>query len=599
MTQGTHQDTFPRFSPDGRRLAFLSDRDGKAQVYLLELSGGEAHKLTSFGAGVSEFVWHPDGTRLALVSRGDAPPEDKSLGRRIERTYYKQDGAGFRTEGAAQIYLLDARTRATQQAAQDVKQLTQSDTNPGDLAFGPDGLLYFTAAHTVEDEGYYYRNVWRLDPETGHSAALIEQPNPLIASSPSVSPDGKTVAYLAPSLPERISSPTGLWVVSSSGGQPTLLTGELECAPLVGGDARYGRLANTPVWADARTLLVNGNVRGSSAVTRVEVGTPLQTPLQAPGRAVTAFTAAAGTVVFTAEAPDKPGELFVLRDGQETQLSRVNETFREHYALSAISPEVTLQTSDREADIAYWTLDPAEARADRALVLQVHGGPRTNYGYGFSFEFQLLAARGYTVVFGNPRGGSSYGYGFSSSISGRLGTIDADDVMQIARHALAQHPDPDAPVHLTGGSYGGFMTNWLVTQTDLFTSAVTQRSISNWLSFFGTSDIGFSWIHVEVGGNPWGDTQKLWDQSPMKHVADVTTPLLIVHSDEDHRCPVEQAEQFFTALRVLAKEVGFLRFPEEGHDLSRSGRPDRRVQRLKAIADWFEQHPQKRGAAAR
>ncbi len=585
-TQGTHKDTFPRFSPDGTRLAFLSDRVGQAQLYVLELSGGEAQKLTALGAGVTEFVWHPDGTQLVLVSRGVEAPEDKGLGRRVEHTYYKQDGVGFRPNATAQLWALELATRS-------LTQLSTLTTNPSDLAFGPDGALYFAAARTMKDEGYYYRNVWRLDPGASTPRALIEQVDPLIASNPSPSPDGTKLAYLAPCLPEQISSPTGLWTVPTAGGRPALLTGELDCAPLVGGDTRYGRYASKPVWTSHEALLVNGNVRGSSAVVHVDCVSLEQTPLQKAGRTVTAFSAAAGGVAFTAETPGKPGELFVSRAGQEVQLSHTNRDFCRRYQLATISAEVLLTTADGAAQIAYWTLPPAAPRADHALVLQVHGGPRTNYGYGFSFEFQLLAAQGYTVVFGNPRGGSSYGYTFSSSISGRLGTTDADDVLQIARHARKAHTDPDAPIHLAGGSYGGFMTNWLVTQTELFASAVTQRSISNWLSFFGTSDIGFSWIHIEVGGNPWRDTDKLWAQSPIKHVANVNTPLLIVHAEDDHRCPVEQAEQFFTALRVLGKEVAFIRFPGEGHELSRSGRPDRRVQRLEAILDWFASHPER------
>lgn len=593
FTQGMSKDTHPRFSPDGSRLAFLSDRDDKKpQLYLLDLSGGEARRLSELSAGVLEFAWHPDGERIALISRGEAEADRKGLGRDVGRTYYKQDGVGFRPETSAQVWTLELATGK-------LEQVTSLATNVSQLAFAPDGSLIFTAARTPEDEGYYYRNVWRLELSTGSLMALIDQPDPLIASSPSVSPDGQHLAYLAPSLPERISSPTGLWLVPMSGGTPTLLTGELDCLPLVGGDSRYGHLLNTPSWLDESRVLVNGNQRGSSFVVQVDMGSRTWNALQASGRAVTSFAQARGAVLFTAETPTRPGELF-LRDaaGNETRLSSVNDTFVQRYALQAPGDETLVPTDDGETEIAFWTLHPAHPREDDALVLQVHGGPRTNYGYGFSFEFQLLAAHGYTVVYGNPRGGSSYGYTFSDSISGRLGTLDADDVMTVARYARANHTDRNAPIHLTGGSYGGFMTNWLVTQTDFFTSAVTQRSITNWLSFFGTSDIGFSWIHVEVGGNPWEQTERLWNQSPMKYVHNVHTPLLILHAEEDYRCPIEQAEQFFTALRVLGREVAFTRFPEEDHELSRSGRPDRRLQRLEHIVNWFESHPKRDDARA-
>ena len=601
FTQGAHKDTQPRFSPDGSRLAFLSDRGvgcgserggEKAQLYLIELAGGEARGLTDLGAGVLEFAWHPGGNHIALVSHGEAEVERKGAGREIRRTYYKQDGRGFRREESAQVWRLELDSGR-------LEKITDLNTSVSQIAFAPDGSLVFAAARTPEDEGYYYRNVWRLEPEGGTPTALINQPDPLIASHPSVSPDGAQVAYLAPCLPGRISSPTGLWVVPISGGAPTLLTGELDCVPLVGSDSRYGRYQNAPCWSGKSSVLVNGNQRGSSFVVQVDVAGRSWEAVQEAGRAVTSFDGARGAILFTAETPTRPGELF-LRDagGRETRLSGANDAFVDRYALHAPGGETSIPTDDGEAEIVYWTLQPEKPREDHALVLQVHGGPRTNYGHGFSFEFQLLAARGYTVVYGNPRGGSSYGYAFSDSISGRLGTVDADDVMRVAKHARANHSDEGAPVHLTGGSYGGFMTNWLVGQSDFFTSAVTQRSISNWLSFFGTSDIGFSWIHVEVGGNPWEHTERLWSQSPMKYVHNIQTPLLILHAEEDHRCPVEQAEQLFTALRVLGREVGFVRFPDEGHELSRSGRPDRRLQRLEHIIDWFESHPKREATHA-
>jgi dipeptidyl aminopeptidase/acylaminoacyl peptidase len=168
--------------------------------------------------------------------------------------------------------------------------------------------------------------------------------------------------------------------------------------------------------------------------------------------------------------------------------------------------------------------------------------------------------------------------------------VDAADVMAIATAARANHTDPDAPIHLTGGSYGGFMTNWLIGQTDMFRSAVTQRSICNWLSFYGSSDIGYVFADREVMGNPWDDTDKLWQQSPLRYVNNIKTPLLIIHAEEDHRCPIEQAEQMFIALKTRGVVTELIRYPDESHELSRSGRPDRRIHRLEAILDWFGKH---------
>ncbi|TVR88001.1 MAG: S9 family peptidase [Trueperaceae bacterium] len=528
------------------------------------------------------------GTRVArgsVVSRGERDSAQAGLGRRITQPYYRSDGAGFRSDRPAQLWKVTCDGQVT--------RLTDLATSVSDVHVAPDGALWFAAAHSLEDEGYYHRDVWRLDDGATTPTALVDQPNPLIAAKPAVAPAAGTVAFLAPSDPHRISSPTGVWVMAAAGGAPRLLTGEIDCVPLVGGDTRLGRMPHGPVWQGDDAILFLANRRGSSCVARIDVEDGTITDLQEPGRAVTGFVAAHGIVAFTAETSERPGELFTSgADGVERRLTSLNDAWVERHQPIAADPEVVVPSDDGAVDLAYWTLTPRVPRADQALVLQIHGGPRTTYGHGFSFEMQLLAAKGYRVVFGNPRGGAGYGYAFSESIAGRVGSIDADDVLTIADHARRTHVDPDAPMHVTGGSYGGFMTNWLIGITDRFASAVTQRSITNWLSFYGTSDVGFSWLHIETGGNPWEHTQSLWDKSPLKHVANVRTPLLILHAEQDHRCPIEQAEQFFVALKVLGHvPVEFVRFPDEGHDLSRSGRPDRRIQRLEAILDWFERHP--------
>jgi len=278
------------------------------------------------------------------------------------------------------------------------------------------------------------------------------------------------------------------------------------------------------------------------------------------------------------------------RDGSVATLLDPNAELAQRYALRPV--EGPFQVPGGSGTASWWRMSPRKPRIDRAIVVQVHGGPHTNAGYGFSFEHQLLAARGYTVVFANPRGSSSYGAAHATAMLGGYGTVDADDVLAVVDHAAQSHDAPDAPVHLTGGSYGGFMTNWLVGRTDRFRSAVTQRSICNWTSFYGTSDIGYRFAEHEVRGNPWEDLEALWAQSPLSQVANVVTPLLILHSDDDHRCPVEQAEQWFVALKRIGKaETRMVRFPGEGHELSRSGRPDRRIRRLDEIVGWFESHP--------
>lgn len=204
---------------------------------------------------------------------------------------------------------------------------------------------------------------------------------------------------------------------------------------------------------------------------------------------------------------------------------------------------------------------------------------------------QVLADKGYAVLFTNPRGSHGYGQTFVNAVRGDYGGMDYADIMSGVDYVL-EHFDfiDETRLGVTGGSYGGFMTNWIVGHTDRFKAAVTQRSISNWLSFYGVSDIGYFFTEWEVGCNVWDDPERLWHHSPLKYVKNIQTPLLILHSEKDYRCPIEQAEQLFIALKHLKRETKLVRFPEANHDLSRSGPPALRLERLNHIVGWFEQH---------
>lgn len=212
------------------------------------------------------------------------------------------------------------------------------------------------------------------------------------------------------------------------------------------------------------------------------------------------------------------------------------------------------------------------------------------YGYGFFFEFQLLASKGYAVIYTNPRGGEGFGQEFVKAVNGDYGGMDYQDLLTWTDVAIAQGYIDENKIGVTGGSYGGFMTNWIVGHTQRYAAAVTLRSISNWLSFHGVSDIGYTFIERELYADVWKDTQKLWDFSPLKYVDNVTTPLMVMHSENDMRCPIEQGEQFYVALKKRKREVEMVRFPGSNHELSRSGRPVLRVARLNHLLRWFDTH---------
>lgn len=581
----------PRFSPNGWPLAFCGQPGpGEPyQLYLADEDGSCARQVTRAPAGVSAFAWHPSGESIAFVAaeEEDLPPGDQP--RHVTRIRYKQDGIGFLPGCGARIweYLLDggASTRRS-----------EPFLSLGDLAFDSQGAtLYFAAAADAAEDDRWARNLWATSWPGGSARPLL--PAPMMLSAPAVSPDGAAIAFLAATDDDNFANQDCLWAVGTAGGEPARVTEEFNAAPSIRGDARYGAYPNGPHWLDPDTVLVNRNCGGHAQLSAVSVRNGRGSPWQdCDSRVVTSFAADGAACVFTAEGPDWPGELFFRSaDGTERPLTAFNEAFCQRYRLRRPAEPVTVATEDGPA--TYWVMRPGEPRADGAVVFEIHAGAQTIWGEGFVFEFQLLAARGFTVLFGNPaeagtpRNTLRHEPRRQDARRERFTVRYPRQMLAILADAQRTCLDPAAPVHLTGGSSGGYMTNWLVTQTDAFRSAVTQRSMCNLVSYYGTADIGYPYIDLEHGGTPWNDFELLWDQSPLKYAANVVSPMLILHSEQDQRCPISQGEEWFTALRRIGRApCEFVRFPGEGHELSRSGRPDRRIARLELIAGWFEQH---------
>ncbi|MBA2277885.1 MAG: S9 family peptidase, partial [Chloroflexia bacterium] len=276
----------------------------------------------------------------------------------------------------------------------------------------------------------------------------------------------------------------------------------------------------------------------------------------------------------------------------ERRLTDHNQELLGEIHLSA-PQELKVSAPDGKS-IQAWILPPPgfdeTSGVKHRLITQIHGGPHAMYGDALFHEMQLMAARGYAVLYCNPRGSVGYGEDFATTTRGRWGESDMPDVMASVDAAVALGWIDDQRLGLTGGSYGGYLTNWIIGHSDRFKAAVTQRCVANFASFFGTSDIGYDFGEHEFGGVPWNDSDLLRKHSPITYVESMNTPLLILHSEQDLRCPIEQAEQLFTSLKFLGREVAFVRFPEEGHDLSRSGKPSRRLARLHHLIGWFDRH---------
>jgi len=268
------------------------------------------------------------------------------------------------------------------------------------------------------------------------------------------------------------------------------------------------------------------------------------------------------------------------------QLSKFNESVLKNYYVA--KPNVLVYKGKEHQVKGYVMLPPNFNPAKKyPMILDIHGGPKTVYGQIYMHETQFWVNQGYIVVLCNPRGSDGKGDKFGD-IRGKYGTIDYNDIINFMDLAIKQYPSIDQTnLYVTGGSYGGFMTNWIVGHTNRFKAAVTQRSISNWLSFYGTSDIGYYFATDQTGGHPVADTDKLWNQSPLKYAPAMKTPLLIVHSDQDYRCPIEQAMQLFTVLKAQGVETKLVWMKNENHELTRAGKPQARIKNLIEIINWF------------
>ena len=344
------------------------------------------------------------------------------------------------------------------------------------------------------------------------------------------------------------------------------------------------------VWdADGERIFFVAEGPGCSEVCSVDLDGAVRRELSGERRAVVGFDVAVGVVAACVTDPASPGELVVADGAGERRVTDANPWLRERWLAE---PERHEFIAADGWPIEGWLLKPHDFDPTRTypLVLQIHGGPHAQYGWVLFHEFQVLAGSGCLVLYCNPRGSGGYGEAFCRACVRDWGGADYEDLMTALDQLIERtgFVDP-ARLGVAGGSYGGFMTNWILGHTDRFAAAVSMRSISNLVSDYAQNDI-VPWSEQEMGPPPWPDLDELWRRSPIRYVRDIRTPLLLLHSEMDLRCPISQADELFGALRLLGREVELVRFPGESHDLSRNGRPDRRVERLRRIAAWFERY---------
>ncbi len=592
------RDGSPRWSPDGRWVAFLSNRAGAAhgrkkapmQLWVVPASEGETRQLTSFEAGVSQPAWSPDGRSIAFVTRGsrerpegEEPPE--VIVREIRRPKYKYDGSGF-FDGFAHVWTvpLEGGTPA---------QITGGDFDhewPVWLAGGRE--IAFVTNRTPEADLSLVRDLWAADVQSGRLRQITHSSGPCIG--PALSPDGRWIAFVGHDFHAGPATNNGVWIVPPAGGEAVNLTAAFDrsVGNAVWSDTRQAPLFPSVEWtSDGEAIIFYANEGGHTHLYRVDVASRTVRQLTDGPEVVADFSAGGGQIVYQRQTPSSLDELWVLPpSGEPRRLTGLNDDLLARLQVS--EPERFAYAGADGWPMEGWIVRPPDFAPGKTYpaVLRIHGGPHSTYGDLFNHYVQLLAARGFVVVWTNPRGSQGYGEAFTRAVVGDWGGKDSEDILRGLDHAIAGGFIDPQRVAVTGGSYGGFMTNWLITHNDRFRCAVTEVCVSNLFNFYGTSDIGATWGELEWGANPWDGTQVLLEHSPYWYANRVTCPVLITANEEDHRCPIEQSEQFFIALRKLGKEAVFLRFTGESHTMGSTGRPKPRIERLRYLTAWFEQH---------
>jgi dipeptidyl aminopeptidase/acylaminoacyl peptidase len=593
LTTAQAKETSPRWSPDGSRLVFLSDRSGDKQLWIIPVGGGEARVLTSGRLAPADAVWSPDGRWIAFVGKPEPPrgQREESDVKVISRLRYKQDGEGFWDGRWKQIFVVPA------DGSSAARQVTTGDCDHLSPAWSPDGAsLAYTANDAPDADFTNTADVW-VQPAAGGGGPRRLTTGLGPAQAPAWSPDGRWIAYVGHDNACWGATNWGVWIVPSAGGEPVCLTAQEDRSAghhLVT-DSRVHPSTGGLTWSrDGGRLFFMVAEGGSTQIASIAASTAPGGALQFETRGAhdligCSLDRAARRVACIEGDAGTPGEVAVLDLGGPVR--RVTDlTGPALRALVLARPgRFEFDTPDGFT-VEGWVMRPTNPVYGRQApaVLEIHGGPHAAYGNAFVHEFQVLAAQGYGVIYLNPRGSHGYGQRFAAATRHDWGGKDYEDLMRGLDHALAAHPWIDRDrLGVAGGSYGGFMTNWIVGHTGRFRAAVTMRSISNAFSQWGTSDLAFMKGMWEYPGDPWEAPQFYLERSPITYVRRMSTPLLILHSEQDYRCPIEQGEQLFVALRKLGVPVIFVRFPNESHDLSRNGQPRHRLERLRHIVEWF------------
>jgi dipeptidyl aminopeptidase/acylaminoacyl peptidase len=593
----------PRFSPDGRFLAFISDRhiaggptpqkiSEKGQVVLLPLAGGEAFPVTALKEGVESFRWSPDSRRLVVVSRDARAEESEKTGTDepppppivLTRLQHKRDGSGWLDLRRRHLYLvtLDAAIDKTGRAVGDSKPLTTGPFDDGDPEWSPDGRsIAFSSNRSKDPDENNNSDIWILDVQSGTTRQVTKDDGS--DDNPEWSPDGQSLAYVHEPVDPPIYATPRVQIIGAQGGAARDVTGKLD-----------RHVSGSPRWAkDGKAIYVTLVDSGRTPIVKVTLDGVRTTAYDGDAGS---FELAGDNVVTIASTPTRPNEVHVvaLAGGAARPLSKANDELFAKIRFRA-AEEIHFKSGDG-TEIEGWVVKPLDfdgggttlkGRPTRQypLILRIHGGPVSQYTDSFNFEHQYLASLGYVVLITNPRGSNGYGEAFCRAIFADWGNKDYQDVMAGVDHVLSLgYVDPKR-LGVGGWSYGGIMTNYVITKTNRFAAATSGAGAVDMFSNFATDDLRLWWI--KELGYPWRNVDLYRRLSPLMSIEKVTTPTLVMVGDRDYRVPLPQSEQLYVSLRSLGKTAALIVYPGQSHGISR---PSYQIDRWRRYGLWYEKY---------